>query len=872
MNGFDNSARASLSYQRNGGTNFQYSLPSQTVSWREKMGDGKEVTEWQQQCMGYFAGAFLSGSSRRNQKRINYKLINGEFDFKDYKNSLRPIYAEEDYGEIPVEMKHYPICTLPLKELWGTEPTRPFNWRAKDQSEGATNEYIRAKTEMLQQYVQGKVAEEFKRKGVDISTEEGQKMIPKDIEAYFKRKFNTATEIAANKILRKLILELDLKEKFQLAWKDATVVAEEWYWVGTENNKVVCKVVNPMNLIFDKSYDIKYLDEAEWVVWGEYMSPSQIIDSWKQDLTEDEVEDIQFMSMNNGNSKRNTGRETTGINSIYTGNSLANDMFMDYMPVDASNGQPLDPTQFAYEFSRYGDGYNNYVSKTRHLLVIRSEWMSKRKVVEVSYIDEEGMPQTMILDGEFKLDKKQKADGWEAKYFFLNEAWEGVQIGKNMIKNVRPKANQHTNLNSLGKARLGFTGTIYNNRNANPVSILDTMKQHQMLYNVLMRKFEESINSDLGNIFTVNLNQIPNKGDWNIDKWLWYLREQKMAFIDTTIDKNNTGFTGVDLSQLNYMEKLVEMMTFLRNECWLMAGFTPNRLGLSNPSETATASNAALSQSYAQTAYDYRIHDDVKTRVLNLLLNEAKSVYKKEQTLTYFLDDMSRDLIEVTEEFAWSDLNVFVTDSSNDQKILEALRSPQMTQAAMQNGAGLIDVATILSTDSIAELKEKLQGVQDAAEAYKQAQLKNEQDAIAQKAKQAQDLLDHNSQENQLDRENAIQVAEIKSLGTDSLSTDTSEAEIIDNSAELALEASRLNYETLAKHKELASKDSERRDKREIEHRRLDIEEKRLKVEDKQFNREQTQQDKKNKQDRKLAEQKLVVEKIKARKKPSGSK
>lgn len=865
----DNSSRTIPSYNPNGGFGFENNLPQQTVSWKEKMGDGEEPTDWQKKCMGFFAGTFMSGSMRRSQKKVNYDLVNGIFDFKDYKTTLRAVYSEEEYGEIPVEMKHYPICTLPLKELWGTEPMRPFNWRAKDQSEGATNEYIRAKSDMLQQYMMSKISEEFKRKGIDISTPEGQAMIPKDIEGYFKRKYNTANEIAANKILRKLITELNMKEKFQLGWKDATICAEEWYWVGTLNNDIVCEVVNPMNLVFDKSYDLKYLDEAEFVVRGEYLAPSNIIDRYKQDLSPEDAEDIEHMAWHNGVSSRRPGARVTGIESIFTGNSLANDVFSNYYPVDAQSGYPLDPN-----FATFGgnQGYTDYdnmsgfTNKSRHLLVLTPEWMSKRKVAKVQYIDDEGMPQTMLLDGEFQLDKKMKAAGWEVKYFWINEAWQGVQIGRDIIINVKPKENQHTSFSSLGKARLGYTGTIYNNRNSLPVSILDTMKQHQMMYNVLYRKWEEAINSDMGQIFVANLNQIPSKGDWTLDKWLWMLRELKIAVIDTTNDKTNTSFQGINLSQLNYMTQLVEQLTYLRNECWLMAGFSPQRLAVSNPTETATASNAALNQSYAQTAYDYRIHDDVKTRVLNLLVNEAKVVYKKNKTLTYFLDDMSRDVIEITEDFAWSELCVFITDSAQDQKILEALRSPQMIQAALQNGAGLVDVSTMLSTDSIAELNEKLQKIKDADEAQKQQAYQIEQEKIKQIASEGQANRDFTASEAQLDRENEILVAQIKAVGNDSMSTDTPDTAVIDNTAELALEASRLNYDVVAKQRELNTKDKDINTKRELEHRKLDIEEKRMKLENKQFTIEQNQQNAKNKVDKKLAEEKLRIEKIKARK------
>ena len=92
----------------------------------------------------------------------------------------------------------------------------------KKKNEENKNEYLRYKSELLQQYVvsniQNKINESLKEKGLDPNSKEGeeaaQSMTPPEIEIFMKRKYSTTVEKAANSILNKLMKQLLLKEKF----------------------------------------------------------------------------------------------------------------------------------------------------------------------------------------------------------------------------------------------------------------------------------------------------------------------------------------------------------------------------------------------------------------------------------------------------------------------------------------------------------------------------------------------------------------------------------------------------------------------------------------------------------------------------------
>ena len=139
-------------------------MPNQLVSITEKMGNGDTVTQWGRQCMDFFdsVGAFQTEEKRKDF--LNYQLFNGQYTPDDYEYVTDPMM----YDSVPEDIarfRHYPICSPPIKELWGEMKNRPFNFICKSESERNMNEYVQAKTEMLWEYVQNEVMTNLQQRG-----------------------------------------------------------------------------------------------------------------------------------------------------------------------------------------------------------------------------------------------------------------------------------------------------------------------------------------------------------------------------------------------------------------------------------------------------------------------------------------------------------------------------------------------------------------------------------------------------------------------------------------------------------------------------------------------------------------------------------
>lgn len=853
--------------------------PVQTVSWSTK-----QTKKWQKDNLDFFTRVWNEESNRRRQKIINYRLVNGEFDFNNYDN-LTTFGIQNTIGEFQKELVHYPICTIPLQSLWGEEVQRPFNWRAKNEDEGNTNEYLRTKTELLHESVNTDIQREIQakliQKGIDPNSEEGQQqaqaMTPPEIEKYMTRTFSTEDEATANAILKKYLKKLNVKETFNKGWVDATIVAEEIYWIGTVNGETVLECVNPVNFVGDKSYDITYIDEGEFGIRGELMSHSNIIDRYREYLTDSEIKAIDRNDVFDVNPALNSQTALQDYGGFsYLPYNQQSESFRYPLVGSGIPGVFDQVTEFLT--SGYSNGYQGILNNRfrKHILVLHVEWMSKRKICTLSFIDEQGNPDVMYLDGEFELTPEMKEKGFTAEYTWINEVWEGTKIGDKIYCKIQPKEFQHKSSNKLYGAKLGYTGIIYNNRNASPTSQVDQMKPYNELYNIVMNKLKSTLNKDRGDMLVFDLSQVPAQAGWDWDKFLYYIEEKGIIPLNTGQEGANKGFqatTVLNSSVLNYLGKNIELLQYLENQCNKIVGFTPQRLGDVKATETATATNAALEKSYTQTEHYFRLHNNLKGRVLTNLLEQIKFNLTEGYEDTYFLNDLSIAFLKVSQGFKFSDTCVYVGDSAKDAQILDTAK--QMIQPVLQNGGSMLGAFTLASEESISVIKEKLEQIDAAKAQMDENNLKIQQEAIASKERIELDKLNRIDTNAQLDRESNERIAEMKVLSTAAIGV--KDADLNDNAVpdvyelgKLGLEQSKQRFEQIKHERELGESTAKRKQEdthkaKEIKLKEKEIMEK-IRVEDKKIQAVKTQnssQERMQKEQIRLEKEKMGLEREK---------
>lgn len=220
---------------------------------------------------------------------------------------------------------------------------------------------------------------------------------------------------------------------------------------------------------------------------------------------------------------------------------------------------------------------------------------------------------------------------------------------------------------------------------------------------------------------------------YGIDEYYGFSLDKDHLFLldDFTICHNSAQFNQFqswDLSMANIIDQYVNLMAKIEDMVARLTGITPQRQGSIAASELVGNATQAITQSYHVTEPWFWTHNQVKKEVLTMLLDTAKSAWKDNKTcLNYVLDDATRAFLTLSEDFFYSDLDVFVEDSTKNRQDLDALR--QLMQPAMQNGASLLDIAEIITMDNINMIKNRLEDIEQKRMEQMQQQQQQEQEA-----------------------------------------------------------------------------------------------------------------------------------------------
>jgi hypothetical protein len=698
-------------------------LPKQRIPFSQKNKD------WQRDTINYFETlSYGSTTSNRNSnfnKKVNYDLFNGKFNKADLEYVCNPLGLKDN--EFPATLQHYDIVSPPLNLLIGEETKRNDNCIVIS---GSPDDISRKQKSLkakiiasLQEHLVGEI---------DPSTIDPNNPppTPEEIVRYERHNVSDLIEVQGNKILKFLKKYLNTKEVFKKGWKDALLTAEEIYWTGISNNDVMLRRCNPLNVTVILDGDTDYVDDAIGVIEIRMLSPATIIDEFGDKLTPSEVEELEKMSM----------RYTSAGTSPNSNPTFTIDQQGSVIDTGLSNFSSLNSTVGSFN--------------SQLIRVVRVEWKSFKKMFHLSYTDEEGIPQEKIVDESFKTSIFKSAfPDTKTEEFWINEAWEGLKIGAEIFIDVKPKENQRRRMDNPYYCKLGYTGLLYNSTNSKSVSLLDRLKPYQYLYNIISYRLELAFASDQGRIFLMDLAQIPRSEGMDIERWMYYMKAMKIAFINSHEEGKKGAMTGktsnfnqfqsIDLSLANQIQQYIQTLDYIKQQTAFISGVSPQRLGAISSQELVGNVQQSLEQSALITEYLFDSHNEVKRRVYTAMIECAKIAFKDGKKTQFILDDMGIELLDIEEcELDNTEFNVFMSNSNKDLQIVESLK--QLAQAALQSDKA--DLSTIIDTminDSPKDIVRTIQKgeaakyardkqAQDQQAQVQQAQIKAQQDAVAQ--------------------------------------------------------------------------------------------------------------------------------------------
>ena len=782
-------------------------IPPQMLPYSKKTKEWRKThLDWADKRTYYF------GNMVRNsliKKRINYNLINGVLDMRDVELILNPDSVNALF--VPESIQHFPIMNSKLHVLQGEESRRRFDYRVIVTNPTSISEVESNKMEILSQQVQSMIQDE------NMSEEEFSKQLDK-LGYYFDYQWQDIIEMRASTVLNHYIKELSIFKTFNEGFMDAMICGEEIYQCDIVGGVPTFERLNPCKVHIFKNGFSNRVEDADLIILIDYWSPGRIIDTYYDVLSKKDIDSIDKLA------------------STFSSDTMSNyderNAFINTAEID---GTDITGGTIVENFLLLGQsGFSatsNYYDMQGNIRVLRLYWKSKRKIKKVKWYDPEtGEEQFDFYPETYILDKDR---GEEEEIFWINEAWEGTKIGKDIYVNMRPRIVQYNRLSNPSRCHFGIVGSMYNLNDSKPFSLVDMMKPFAYFYDVIYDRLNKAIAANWGKIMKMDLAMVP-KG-WEVDKWLYYAKVNHIAVVDSFKEGNGGAAQGklaglmnvqssgvIDAEQGNYIQEHINLLEFIKNEMGEIAGISRQREGQISNRETVGGVERANLQSSHITEWLFTQHDDVKKRALECFLETAKIAMRgRTKKFQYITFDGALKTLEIDgDTFADSDYGIVVDASPETQKLASKL--DMLAQAALQNQTlSFSSIMKIYTSSSLSEIRRTIEKDEQAIQERQAEQIQRDQE-IAQSQIQAQmemkeRELEHADMLNQRDNETKIFIEELKQ-GSQSTKSEFPE----DNSMErakldetirqfnekLAFEKEKLSKEVSLKEKDLAIKKS----------------------------------------------------------------
>ena len=791
----------------------------------QKLPMSKKTQAWKEACVDYVVGAGDSGfggngRSRSDEMQTYYDLYNSIYNEKDLKYVTNPFKQDDGF---PAMAQDYNIIKPYVDQLLGEETKRPFNFHPQRTSDIAASELQEKAKEMLMDYIQATIAsklspEQAARYEQALAT--GEIQTPEAIAKYLQKDYKDIAETEAYHALQFLKRKLNLTHEFYKGWKDALIGGEEIYYIGVINGDPYVERVNPMYFDYEHSLDLEFIDDAAWCRRKMIMSATEIYDRFYDKMSERQLNELLEL--------------------------------IDQRP-GAGNNPEIRKTSIDYESIKLHkiNSFTDNPFDIDHIVVYHCCWKSFKKIGFVTLLN----PETGEVE-EFQVDEDYKVTGAEqsVEWDWIIEVWEGYRIGDDMYIGIQPIEYQHISADNPNSQKLPYTGVVYNNTNSKPRSLVSMMKPLQYMYIVVWYRLELALSRDKGKVAVMDITQIPKSMNIDVNKWMHYLSALGVAFINPydegwDIPGREGGkpspfnqLSSWDLTMSNVIAEYIQLMQKIEDMVAKLTGITPQRQGQIAASELVGNTNTAVSMSYHITEPWFWNHNQVKRRVLTMLLNTSKAAWKdSKKYLNYILDDATRAFVQLSDNFFYEDMDIFVDDSTKNQQYIDQLK--QLLQPAMQNGASLLDIAEIITLDNMSMIKNRLEEIEQKRMEQMQQQQQAEQQAQQQMAEQQNQLKEEelmlkeaemDLEKYKVDQDNAtkITVAQLNAYrGAENMDQDMNGIPDPIEIGKQALEQQKINSDIATKQLELNNKRREIEQKREAENKKIQLEKDRMKHE-----------------------------------------
>lgn len=688
-------------------------FPAQYVTESEKTDEWCE--SWINAIIGYMSYSDSPHKSSRVNDIQNYNIYNGEIELDDFK------YITEQYGmSYPARLVNYPIISPKIDLLVGEDLRRPIDVKVSTTNKEAVLRKEDVKVSLIMKELTEEIHKDFfAQTGIEVPSVTDMEL-PEDIDVYMKYNYREMVEETAQDGLEYLIQKYNYVDLFKEGFRDLLVTGKEFFRIYDHNGDPFIRRVDPRSIIYETSTTSDYLDDSAWVGEERYLSYTEILDEFRDELTQEHMQELSAMYQ------------------IGSYDDLANyNSSFDW--IDYQEGQEVK------------------------IRVVSIEWKSiktlKFKVSENKYNPER--PFMKQVSDDYKAKKK---DNIKTKY--VDDIWEATKIGGKIMVQARRRPNQIRSVDDAGTTQLSYVGCIRNNTTGRSVSMVDLLKNIQMLYNVVMYQIELALARSGGKAVVYDVSQLPTNLGMDMQSVLYHLKTDGIIPINSKDEGGQVNsfnqFSQVDFTLSQSVQQLINLKMMLEQTAGQISGVSPQREGAVGQYEYVGNVQRSVIQSATITESLFYSHAMVKKRIFERVTNLMKVCWAGGKKASYILGDGAFKFLSVMPDVALQDYGIFIGDSGKDDALRQSLQ--QIAQSAVQGGqVTLLDVIKVFKADTFTEAEHILERAMDEMKANEAQQQEQQQAMMQAQAEQAQAAFEQQVQLEQVKNEAKIQVAQIQS-------------------------------------------------------------------------------------------------------------
>ncbi len=587
---------------------------------RQNIPSSKKNEEWVLNCINSIIAYQDTGDRYRNEKvkdHENYLIAEGYFDTKQFE------YVTDMYGiTAPARLVNYPMIMPKLDLLAGELISQPLSFTVNVINRDAIRRKNEKKIQVAAEFILRPLRREMEKvTGVEFKDEDVGMEIPDDVREFQDLKFRDAIEEQVHTGIQYVIQKYDLKNLFKRGFYDMGVTSKEFYRVVIKNGDPVPERLDPRTVIYDPDADVEDLHNALYAGVDNYWTPNEIIDRLGHKLTEKDIDYIEELSR------------------------MESSWYQD-------NNVPFSSYIYTKDTSL----------KVR---VVDIQWRSIRMMKfkkSPNKFDPE-VPYYKMLADDYKPKK-----GEEIVRRPITEIWKGTKIGHEKIIDWGPKPNQYRFEENYAEAKLDYFGVIKTNFNGRTLSIVDALKNIQILYNVVMYHIELCMARAGGKSIVYDVAQKPKKTP--LADVLYHAKNSGLILINSKQEGQQVStfnqFQQIDFTLSNSVQQLVNLKLMLEDTAEKLTGISSARSGVQKQGDLVGVTERNVLQSTTITAPMFDLHYKVVGQVLQDVANKMRMCWANEGRMANVFGDMGMQTFKIDKAISLDEYGIFIKNSSKE--------------------------------------------------------------------------------------------------------------------------------------------------------------------------------------------------------------